>query len=85
MACARLPNLSVLGVVAALLCAPSAAFAFKVAYTVGGDGSCDFSDIQAAVAAATANPPHNMSSIAASTMVGRLPLRPVTAQNRCEI
>ena len=60
MSSARLQNLSVFGVVAALLCVPSAAFAFKVAYTVGGDGSCDFSDIQAAVTAATANPPHNI-------------------------
>jgi hypothetical protein len=60
MASARIPNLSVFGVVAALLCAPSGAFAFKVAYTVGGDGSCDFPDIQAAVAAAVANPPHNI-------------------------
>ena len=60
MASARFPRLSMFIGLAALFGAISPAFAFKIAYTVGSDGFCDFSDIPAAIAAAAANPPHNI-------------------------
>jgi hypothetical protein len=61
MSSARFPSLSVFIVAATLLGATPSAIAIpKIAYTVGGDVHCDFSDIPAAVAAAAANPPHNI-------------------------
>ena len=61
MPSARFPSAPAFFVgVVVLLCASPSAFAFKIAYTVGGDGFCDFSDIPAAIAAAADNPPHNI-------------------------
>ncbi len=44
----------------ALLGASPLASAFKIAYTVGNVGTCDFSNLSDAVAAAALNPPHNI-------------------------
>lgn len=61
MSSARFLSLLVsIGAVALFVATPAAFAVPKLAYTVGGDGRCDFSTIQVAVAAAAANPPHTI-------------------------
>lgn len=56
-----------IGAVALFVATPAAFAVPKIAYTVGGDGRCDFTDIPAAVAAAAANPPHTIFVAANAT------------------